>query len=593
MKGNIMDLQKTIAPSLANPVMASNANASDVQNANRQHVLDGSDEVRKFELGFSEELDSRLASKDAVNDTSRQSSREVAAQERNAREDTARNDAAYDQHDHEDQEHADQEARRDADEEQSHNPSNAKGTDGAAKDTAGKEHSQDVLAAIAVSDGPGTLAQVASANNNSSDNANGASQVRSKNNGETANQNSNGSKENTNRNIAAAENRNQNGQDADATKTQDLQNAGLTPEQLAALQNGQSGQAAQATQGTPATQASTRVAIDPALMQTAIPLHVTNDGRMKVGILGDGKGGNGVKAGNAANGLATGSANTNSAQTLQPNANATTPLPSSLQDAAQSAQNNKNQSAGGPDKNIIAELARNFGNSNELPGKPTTLNDLLRSTSGARRTDATNLQSTATANSKSAEAISFRLDPAAAAPATQNQNPTAIQIAGLDALKSPSNVAAQSNAARSMPANMVRTPAENIAVQITKNVGSGINKFEIKLHPQELGRVDVKLQIGHDGRIQAVMAVERVETLQMLQKDAGLLERALQDAGLNADSSSMEFTLKDQGNGAKAQDENQAGTRTSDRPEVEELTTENIMHSLRHPLGEGVLNIVA
>ncbi len=91
-----------------------------------------------------------------------------------------------------------------------------------------------------------------------------------------------------------------------------------------------------------------------------------------------------------------------------------------------------------------------------------------------------------------------------------------------------------------------QTAINSLAVQISRNVDLGINRFQIRMDPPELGRIDVKLEIGKDGRITANLSVERPETLDLLQRDARALERALVDSGLNADKGSLNFSLKDQ-----------------------------------------------
>ncbi|MBL8705435.1 MAG: flagellar hook-length control protein FliK, partial [Rhodospirillales bacterium] len=59
-----------------------------------------------------------------------------------------------------------------------------------------------------------------------------------------------------------------------------------------------------------------------------------------------------------------------------------------------------------------------------------------------------------------------------------------------------------------------------------------------------LGRIDVKLEVGEDGRVTAQVRAEKPETLELLQRDARGLERALQEAGLRADSGSLSFGLR-------------------------------------------------
>ena len=170
---------------------------------------------------------------------------------------------------------------------------------------------------------------------------------------------------------------------------------------------------------------------------------------------------------------------------------------------------------------------------------------------------------------------------------------TSNNVSGIDSLRLSSDTTTQTQLTRAAPQQMARPAAEQIAIQVNKNLDKGVNKFEIKLNPAELGRVEVKMEVGFDGRMQATVAVERAETLQLLQRDSHALERALQDAGLKTDENSLSFTLKDQGNGNGTGDGDGKGVADNGPEDVEELTTENIVQSLRHPLGQGVLDIRA
>jgi flagellar hook-length control protein FliK len=89
---------------------------------------------------------------------------------------------------------------------------------------------------------------------------------------------------------------------------------------------------------------------------------------------------------------------------------------------------------------------------------------------------------------------------------------------------------------------------DQVAVHIKKNVADDVDQFTINLHPAELGRIDIKLDIGADGRVNAMVAVEKAQTLELLQRDSRGLERALQDAGLQTDSNSLNFSLRGDGN---------------------------------------------
>ncbi len=88
---------------------------------------------------------------------------------------------------------------------------------------------------------------------------------------------------------------------------------------------------------------------------------------------------------------------------------------------------------------------------------------------------------------------------------------------------------------------------EQIAVQITKAIGAGKDQVSIRLHPAELGRVDVRLEMSEDGHLRAMITAERSETLELLQRDMRSLERALQQAGLKTDSGSLSFSLRGEG----------------------------------------------
>ena len=55
--------------------------------------------------------------------------------------------------------------------------------------------------------------------------------------------------------------------------------------------------------------------------------------------------------------------------------------------------------------------------------------------------------------------------------------------------------------------------------------------------------------MGQDGSVTTRMVVERAETLDLLQRDARALERALGEAGLDAQEGSLQFSLKDEGFG--------------------------------------------
>jgi flagellar hook-length control protein FliK len=129
-----------------------------------------------------------------------------------------------------------------------------------------------------------------------------------------------------------------------------------------------------------------------------------------------------------------------------------------------------------------------------------------------------------------------------------------------------SNAAARQSAFMTqLRQNLQILPAhEQIAVQIKNAMQNGNSRLTVALHPAELGRVEVKLDIDKDKKVTATVVVDRPGTLDLLRNDAKALERALQDAGLQTGDGSLSFNLRDSNgqNGGAAQN----GTGTGGGP---------------------------
>ena len=96
----------------------------------------------------------------------------------------------------------------------------------------------------------------------------------------------------------------------------------------------------------------------------------------------------------------------------------------------------------------------------------------------------------------------------------------------------------------SRPSAANPVPADQVAVEIQKAVSAGKDHVRVRLHPADLGQIDVSLKVRHDGTIRAVVTADRPETYDLLLRDARGLERALQDAGLKTDPGSLSFNLR-------------------------------------------------
>ena len=89
-------------------------------------------------------------------------------------------------------------------------------------------------------------------------------------------------------------------------------------------------------------------------------------------------------------------------------------------------------------------------------------------------------------------------------------------------------------------------PMAGLPVEIATQAKDGKNRFEIRLDPPELGRIDVRLDIDNKGIVTSRLVADRPETLDLLRRDAPQIERALQDAGLKTSDQGLQFSLRDQ-----------------------------------------------
>jgi flagellar hook-length control protein FliK len=122
-----------------------------------------------------------------------------------------------------------------------------------------------------------------------------------------------------------------------------------------------------------------------------------------------------------------------------------------------------------------------------------------------------------------------------------------------------SEFAQQLAAVRSGRPNVPPPALQQVAVQIQRAAQDGQDRLTVQLRPMDLGRIDVQLEFGRDGRVRAKITAENPHTLDMLQRDAKGLEKALQDAGLKTDAGDLSFDLR--GDGRQAQEE--SGRRSS------------------------------
>lgn len=169
--------------------------------------------------------------------------------------------------------------------------------------------------------------------------------------------------------------------------------------------------------------------------------------------------------------------------------------------------------------------------------------------------------SAANLSTSKAGAAGFKAELAAradTAPTPVSAPPSAPGVASLQhpsAPNRPAMVQAQTNPAR--------IPAEALAYEITRHQANGVNRFEIRLDPPELGRIEVRLEVANDGSTRAHLSADRADTLDLLQRDARGLERALNAAGLKTERDGIAFSLRQDGAEAGLGREAREGNRNS------------------------------
>jgi flagellar hook-length control protein FliK len=126
----------------------------------------------------------------------------------------------------------------------------------------------------------------------------------------------------------------------------------------------------------------------------------------------------------------------------------------------------------------------------------------------------------------------------AAAPAPVTGADTSAQAAAVTAATATRAI----HAAYAAPVQQLNVP--QVAFEVVRQFEAGNTRFQIRLDPADLGRIDVKLDLEKNGTINARMFVERPETLDLMMRDQRALQQALQQAGLDTSKTNLEFSLR-------------------------------------------------
>ncbi len=90
--------------------------------------------------------------------------------------------------------------------------------------------------------------------------------------------------------------------------------------------------------------------------------------------------------------------------------------------------------------------------------------------------------------------------------------------------------------------------AVQLGLALQYRIGRQETKFTLRLDPPELGRVEVSLKLHDGGRVDALIRTEHGHTLDLLQRDVRVLERAFHQLGLKPEGG-IQFASGQQGHG--------------------------------------------
>jgi flagellar hook-length control protein FliK len=188
------------------------------------------------------------------------------------------------------------------------------------------------------------------------------------------------------------------------------------------------------------------------------------------------------------------------------------------------------------------------------PTEPAPNNAAQQSVSAAKQQAGSSIIDAAKADDATSSSTSLAIAGArdhaagaATANAPTNSADTTAQTTGaLQPQLSSANTATPVPALIVSVATNAPVPLNGLALEIAASARSGKSRFEIRLDPADLGRIDVRIDVDRNGQVTSHLTVEKPETLSMLRQDAPQLQRALDDAGFKTGDGGLQFSLRDQ-----------------------------------------------
>lgn len=109
------------------------------------------------------------------------------------------------------------------------------------------------------------------------------------------------------------------------------------------------------------------------------------------------------------------------------------------------------------------------------------------------------------------------------------------------------------DSAAAVPATATTTTVAHLSAAIAHKLGEKSSRFDITLDPEGLGRVNVQVNIGQDGRVSAALAFETSHAAAELRNRSEELRQALHQAGFDLSNNGLSFNVAQQGTGGRGQ----------------------------------------
>ena len=117
--------------------------------------------------------------------------------------------------------------------------------------------------------------------------------------------------------------------------------------------------------------------------------------------------------------------------------------------------------------------------------------------------------------------------------------------------------------------------AAQVAHEIIRRTNGDNTRFELRLDPPELGKIQVQLDVSRDHKVTAVVSADSPQALSDLSRGARDLQQALQSAGLDLADDGLSFNLSNPQNGFSQPDQSNSNNNANPGAAQHGLGAEN------------------